>query len=285
MRAVAAAGAAIALAAASGCGGQAASGGGGVVAFEPFAAETLVALGVEPAAVPRLGDPPPALRGLPTISVDHSAGPDMERLVSLAPDRVLSSPRWSSFHEAIQDQGIEVHSFDPRSIDELSRQTLLLGGLVGRRERARRLVVRYRSAVRQARERAPTAKPDVLLLFGTVQGTLAFLPGTYAADLVRAVGGRVASDRLRESGEFAGFAPISLEEVVRRDPDVIIAMTHGAEGADSTIAERLAAQPAWRDLEAVQAGRVHVTDADLFVASPGPRLPGALRELHRLVHR
>jgi len=269
-----------------GCGGSAAGPGEGgrVVALDPFAAETLVALGVTPAAVPRLSPAPPALAGVPTIAVSHSAGPDIERLAALDPDLVISSPTFAAFNPQIEQLGIDVRSFEVRSLAELSAATVRLGAAVGRETQARRLAERYRRQAARAARGLPDRGPEVLLLFGTVEGTLAFLPDTYAADLVRTLGGRVISEGLRESSRFAGFATLTMEEVVRRDPGVIVAVTHGADGQSRSVAARLAANPAWRDLRAVRDGRVQVADAELFLTSPGPRVGEALRELRALMY-
>jgi len=276
--------AALALAA-GGCGGSAgAEGGGGIVAFEPFGAETLVALGERPAAVPKLGSPAPSLRGLRTLAIDHSAGPDIEGLAALEPDLVISSPTWSNFHPAVERLGAKVRSYEIRSLADLRTATLDLGAAVGRRAEARRLARRYARAARRARRGVPGTSPRVLLVFGTIEGALAFLPSTYAADLVRWLGGRVVTAGLPESRRFRGFAPIQMEELVRRDPEVVIAVTHGARGSRDDAAARLRGNPAWSRLRAVRAGRVHVTDADLLLTSPGPRVGEALRRLRALVY-
>lgn len=268
-----------------GCGGSSASTErGGVVAFDPFAAETLVALGERPAAVPKLSSPPQSIAGLPTIALSHSAGPDVERLAALEPELVVSSPTWAAFHPKIEELGVEVRSFEVRSLAELRRATTELGAALGRERRARRLAARYRRDAKRIARGLPGTRPDVLLIFGTVEGALAFLPDTYAADLVRRLGGSVVSDGPRESQRFEGFAPLTMEEVVRRDPDVIVAVTHGAAGSDGDVAKRLADSPAWRGLRAVRDGRVHVANAELFLSAPGPRVDDALRELRRLMY-
>lgn len=274
----------LAAAALAGCGAEAAADRDGVVAFDPFGAETLVALGERPEAVPQLASPPESLDGLPTIALDHSAGPDVERLAQLAPELVVSSPTWAAFHPAVERLGAEVRSVDVRSLDGLRRATLDLGAAVGREREARELAAGYRRAARRARRGVPGTRPEVLLVFGTIEGALAFLPDTYAADLVRRLGGTVASRGLPESRRFEGFAPLSMEEVVRRDPDVIVAVTHGAAGSSDQAAARLREQPAWRDLTAVRSGRVHVTGAELLLTSPGPRVGEALRRLRRFMY-
>jgi len=256
-----------------------------VVAFDPFAAETLVALGERPRAVPELSAPAPSLRGIPTLTVDHSAGPDMERLASFEPDLVASSSTWSAFHPAVEALGARVLSFDIRSVRDLRQATVALGAALDRERRARRLAARYRRTVAAARRGLPRSGPEVLLIFGTIEGALAFLPRTYAADLVRALGGRVVTDGLPESERFEGFAPVSMEEVVRRDPDVIVAVTHGGTGTGREAAARLRQSPAWAGLRAVREGRVHVTDAELLLTSPGPRIGKALRRLRQFMYR
>src|SRR5690606_21042169 len=72
-------------------------------------------------------------------------------------------------------------------------------------------------------------------------------PGTFVDELITAAGGRNAFDDAR-----ALWPEVSLEEVVRRQPDVVVVATGGA---DARTLARFETAPGWRDLRAVRAGR------------------------------
>ena len=92
--------------------------------------------------------------------------------------------------------------------------------------------------------------------------------GNWVPELVERAGGR---DVFGTAGEQAPW--IEWEALVRADPDAIVFMPCGF-GLERTRAEAraLAERPGWDALEAVQAGRVFVTDASSYFNRPGPRL-------------
>ena len=94
--------------------------------------------------------------------------------------------------------------------------------------------------------------------------------GSFLTELVEIAGGRnVYGDDPRPSLD------VTIEDVVRRDPDVVLA---GPESA-----ARMRAAPAWRALRAVREGRVLIVDTTL-VGRPGVRLGEAAVSLARLLH-
>jgi iron complex transport system substrate-binding protein len=94
--------------------------------------------------------------------------------------------------------------------------------------------------------------------------------GSFLTDLVEIAGGRnIYGDDPRPSLD------VTIEDVVRRDPDVVVS------GPESSV--RMRAQPAWRALRAVREGRVLVYDT-MLVGRPGVRLGEAAVSLARLLH-
>jgi iron complex transport system substrate-binding protein len=68
---------------------------------------------------------------------------------------------------------------------------------------------------------------------------------------------------------------VSMEDVVRRDPDVVLTSGEGRP--------KILADPAWRGLRAVRSGRVLAVDT-LLVGRPGPRMGQAAATIARLLH-
>ncbi|HWV58016.1 MAG TPA: hypothetical protein VNZ57_11255, partial [Longimicrobiales bacterium] len=73
---------------------------------------------------------------------------------------------------------------------------------------------------------------------------------------------------------------VSVEAIVRRDPEVVVVAQGEVAGA---AIERLSTLPGWRDLAAVRNGRVHEVNPDVF-NRPGPGLAVAARKLATLLH-
>ena len=73
---------------------------------------------------------------------------------------------------------------------------------------------------------------------------------------------------------------VGYESIVRRNPSILI--WPRGEASDLTL-DVVREMPGWRDLEAVQAGRVVFVDSDLF-NRPGPELGDAAEALARALH-
>jgi iron complex transport system substrate-binding protein len=115
----------------------------------------------------------------------------------------------------------------------------------------------------------------VLYLIG-VEPMVTVGPGTFIHELVELAGGRNGFADLTQR-----WPQVALEEVVRRDADVIVI---GSEEASRLgAAQLLASRPGWRDLSAVRAGRVYSVDASVF-NRPGPSAGPAATMLARLLH-
>ena len=97
---------------------------------------------------------------------------------------------------------------------------------------------------------------------------------SFVADVVRRAGGISISDDL--SGEWPRM---SLEEALRRDPDVIL-FPHAESFAPS--AEDLETLPGWKDFRAVKNHRLYfVSDS---IIRPSPRLVDALEQVAGFLH-
>ncbi|UCF20863.1 MAG: ABC transporter substrate-binding protein, partial [Gemmatimonadota bacterium] len=99
--------------------------------------------------------------------------------------------------------------------------------------------------------------------------------GTYIDELIRIAGGR------NVFADAPGLWPqVSMEEVVRRQPDIVLI----SQTEDDLIdIESLGKAVGWRELRAVRDGRAIQVDADLY-NRPGPRVGEAARRLADLLH-
>lgn len=192
------------------------------------------------------GGRPPALRALP--SVGRYGQLDMERLLSLRPDLLLLWP--GSVPPAQRDQlkrlGIPVFSAEPHSIEQLIGQIEEIAEHVGRADQGRRYARALRARLETLRQQYRRDRP--LQVFYQVWDRPLYTLG----------GQQVISDALAVCGArniFADLNPaapqVSVESVIARDPDIILA-------AD---AQQLASWKAWPTLRAVaQDGLLVVPD-------------------------
>ena len=97
--------------------------------------------------------------------------------------------------------------------------------------------------------------------------------------MIELAGGRDVFAELREC-RAAAQRVVDPDEVVRRDPEIILASWCGKPLA----VDALTARPGWDRIAAVRAGRMFELDgADVLV--PGPSLLRGLRAMHEIVQQ
>jgi iron complex transport system substrate-binding protein len=233
-----------------------------IAALTPFTANTLAELGVRPVAVGQtLGGHDridPRLKGVPTLALSHPNGPNAEQLALRNPQLVLSAPIWRKGEAAMKRLGMQVAYSDPRSVGGLMGETRRIGGLVGRRAAADRVAARQAAEIAAA-QRGIRRHPTVLVIMGVGRTSYAMLANSWGGDVVRRAGGRLLTGGLTASG---GYARISDEAVVARDPDVIIAVPHGAPADMPKLAKYLSNKAGWRTTKAAKRHRVFVASGN-----------------------
>jgi iron complex transport system substrate-binding protein len=107
------------------------------------------------------------------------------------------------------------------------------------------------------------------------------LNGSFIDDLVRIAGGVNVTADVPQSGQVPGFAVVSMETLATTDPEAILVIVPGVTGGPPIGAMVAGALPT---LAAVQAGRVHEIDLEVYLQAPGPRAVEGLRPLAELLH-
>jgi iron complex transport system substrate-binding protein len=248
-----------------------------IAALTPFTANTLAAVGIRPVAIGQtLGGHDrldPRLKSVPTLALSHPNGPNAEQLAVRNPQLVLSAPIWRKGEEAIKRLGMKVAYSDPRNVADVFTQTRRIGALVGKRAAAERLAVRQAAEVVVA-QRGIRRHPSVLLIMGVGRTSYAMLANSWGGDLVRQAGGRLLTGGLTASG---GYARISDEAVVARNPDIIIAVPHGAAADIPKLAKYLSNKAGWRQTTAAKRHKVFVATGNSLLQAytdPGATIRG-----------
>jgi iron complex transport system substrate-binding protein len=186
----------------------------------------------------------------------------VEKIISLRPDLVLATGLTPEAQlEKLRSLGLRVvRMTQPASFQEICKQFLELGRLLGLEQRAIQVVEQARHSVAAVQQRtAGLERPGVFLqvgarpLFGSVRSS-------FTHDFIRLAGGRnILADQQ--------VGTTSYEKVLARDPDVILIAIMGTESG--TGAGERKKWLSFAPLSAVKNNRVHVIDPDL-VCSPSP---------------
>ena len=238
-----------------------------IVALTPFSANILIKLGVKPVAI---GEGQggvkldPRLRNVPTLTLSHAAnGPNLEQLADADPDIVFSERTWSAGFEAIRGLGMRIVTADPYRVSSVPRKIRAVGKVVDKKAKAGKYAKRVQKQIRRSTADVTTS-PRVLMILGVGETPYAFLSNSWGGDLISQAGGSLLTDELTNDGGDdllvqGGYAQISDEQIIRLNPDVIIAVPHGrAEDLDA-IAENLRNDEAFEVTNAAVNNRIYVT--------------------------
>lgn len=246
-----------------------------VVSLLPAGTETLFALGAGDVVVGRTRyDVDPHLTHLP--SVGGGLDPSLEALVALQPDLVLAfeTASESRIRHRIEQLGIPVFAIKTEDTTDVYRNIERLGTLVGRDSAAAAL----RDTIRTELRRVATAAEQLgwrptAIYVASIEPAILAGGRTYLGELIGVAGGEAL-----DFGEPEGprWPQVSLEALVRAQPDVVI-LPVGADPTSSVA--RLRREPGWRELHAVQQGRIAVVPTDLM-SRPGP----GISEIAALLH-
>jgi iron complex transport system substrate-binding protein len=247
-----------------------------VIALVPSITETVLALGAADRLAGRTDfDTEPALARLP--SVGGGLDPSVEKIVALRPDLVLG---WETSGRAeLRDRltalGIPVFSVKTEDTADVFRSIRNVGRLVGRGRAADSLSAALRAqidSVRTSVEGKP--RPSVFYMVWNDPPMTAG-PATFVSEMIGVAGGRnVFAD------QRALWPNVSLEEIVRRQPDFVV-IPAGENGMEKLDALRRA--PGWRELRALQQGRGVLVPAEVM-NQPGPRIGQAARAMRDAIH-
>ncbi len=201
----------------------------------------------------------------------------VDRILALEPDLVLAfSDLQKDVVAELIGRGVAVLCTNPRSFEDVLRTVLLVGGALGCEAGARALVADMQDEVRQVREYS-SVWPDRPRVYFEEWPDPLITGIRWVSELIELAGGDDIFAELRDRGA-ARERVVSAQEVVRRDPQIILASWCGRPVDRAAIAAR----PGWDRISAVRTGQIHALDgADVLV--PGPSLLVGLRRIHEIV--
>lgn len=223
---------------------------------------------------------PPSVASLPRVGGWQNAS--LEEVAGLAPDLVVMAEVQAPFVEGhLQALGIPTLVVPSQSLQDVFTAIDAVGRGVGKQEQALRLQEEVRAVLdRVAGRTRSLPKPSVLCVVdrvpGTLRGLYAATRGSYLSRLIEIAGGRP----IAPPATF-NYGRIGKEAVVTLDPEVVIDMVQGAQGA-------LAEEPVgiWSELKqirAVRRGRVHPV-RDMFVLHASQFVAQTAELFSQLIH-
>ena len=247
-----------------------------IISLAPSVTEILFAVGLdsEVVGVTTFCDYPARAKLKPKIG---SSTPNLEAIMGLKPDLVVGNHNFIRPDALAKLEQLQVPVFllSPNSVDDILAHISTVGRIVGHEKEARGVVHELRDRLSDLRRRMGSVKRVRVFYVVNSEPLISVGSGSFIHQMLELAGGENIVGRTTTA-----YPKVSLEEVLRRDPEVLLFPVGTSEGIPE------AEQQQWRkwtSLSAVSQNRLYQVKGE-FVNRPGPRVIEGIEILAQLFH-
>ena len=247
-----------------------------IVSLAPSVTEILFAIGAgdRVVGVTSFCNFPPEALAKPKVG---GAFPNLEVVLSLKPTLVLAPRDFirPDMVAKLDQLKIPLFILESNSIEDVLRHIQTVGRMLGRTERSDAVAGDLRRRVTEVKTRtAGATRPRVFYVLNS-DPLMTAGPGSFIHQLIELAGGTNVA-----AGAPVPYPRLSLEEVIRQDPQVILFPVGDEEGIPDQEQQRWLR---WPTLSAVKQNRF-VRIPSVLLDRPGPRVVDGLERLARQLH-
>ena len=217
-----------------------------------------------------------AVADVPEIGIIHS--PNIEKILSLKPDLVIgvNVPFHNQLRETMKQNHIPLYINSLDNYEDTLKTMKFFGELTGNTAKAQeetdRIVKQCRDAVAMTEGKTG---PRTLILFSNPDSNSMASSETFSGDLLQRLHGvNIAELDTSLTGQFI---PLSLEYVVKQDPEVVFIISMGNTPENlARFKEQMQTNEAWSQTSAVKNGRIYDLPMELFTVNPGSNIGEAM---------
>lgn len=249
-----------------------------IVALTPSDCEILCALGCEDALV-GIGaycDYPESILSLPVVN--SGAETNIEEIIALKPQVVLMSDMAQTEEQvqALSDAGVQVVVSDANDIEGVYTAIRMIGALMAKNDEAEALIADMQATFDDIAAQSEDSGKTVYFEVSPLEwGLWTAGKGTFMDELATICG------LTNAFADVDGWAEISEEQIIERDPDYIVTITM-YYGEGPTPVEEIMGRTGWEGLKAITGENVLNADSN-EISRPGPRLKDAAIQLFNFI--
>jgi ABC-type Fe3+-hydroxamate transport system substrate-binding protein len=242
-------------------------------------------------------EPQPDVRSKPTIG--GTKNPNLQAMLRLAPDLVVANVEENRKVdvEALQARGVAVFVCFPQTVADALMTLRALARVTAAEEQAHPILTRIAETFRETKALTAGRRPVRVFcpiwkdpwmtinretfihdMLATCGGENVFAERQRRFPLAADLGQLSASDDVRAEGRDRRYPRVTLEEMAGLKPEVIVLPDEPYRFAEADVSELRA----FRDVPAVQAGRIHLVDGKT-ICWYWSRLDESLRTLRHLL--
>jgi iron complex transport system substrate-binding protein len=257
-----------------------------IVSTAPSITEMLYALGLgdRVVGVTNYCHYPPEARLKPKIG-DYTS-PNLEAIAALRPDLVILQTNPVRLADRLHALKLTTLEINQEDIAALYNSIRVVGAATGTEAQAEKLIGGIRGKLAQVRaQAAPLPRTRAMFVIGRtpnrLDGLVVVGKATYLNEIIATAGGE---NVFRDAP--SPYPSVSLEEVLARNPQVIVDMGDMADTVNVTAAHQREVVDLWQrmnSLAAVKQHRVFAVASDIYVV-PGPRIVNAAEAFLQMLH-
>lgn len=204
-------------------------------------------------------------------------GPSIELIKKAQPDVVLAGGYLQDdLIAALEGLNVPVISTEAADIDSVYDSIAMISKVVGEEAKAEEIINNMQKSIDDIKARVSGKdRPNVFYLVWK-EPIYTSGQGTFINEFIDIAGGK------NIAGDLEGWAQYSPEELVKQNPDILIAALHSTD--EGMRKEDFLQDDFFQKLDCVKNGNVHIMSDDNIVSRPGPRIVDAIYEMAKVLH-
>jgi cobalamin transport system substrate-binding protein len=245
-----------------------------IASLSPGATEILYAVGAGPqiVATDLQSDYPAEAENTTRLDAYQ---PNLEAIAAVEADLIVIGTNQDDIVQALDGLGETVLFRDmPETIDGVIEQVRLLASATGHAEEGERLAQEMEQRIDAVTGKLTDVEEGPRIYHELDNTFFTVAPDSFVGDFYNLLKARNIAE-----GAATAYPQFSQEEILERDPEVIILAD--ADAGES--AQTVKARPGWDAISAVKNDRIYVIDPDI-ISRPSPRVVDGLEQLARVLY-
>ncbi|WP_317368089.1 ABC transporter substrate-binding protein [uncultured Tyzzerella sp.] len=227
---------------------------------------------------------------LDVAEIGSSFSPDFEKVLSVGTELLIGDTMFKDkIEKTAQEYGIETFYVDTSTYEEFLSSIDMLGKKIGKEKEATEIIEKFKKPLNDMTDINKDIK--VAIIMGSSESNMLATENTYIGSLVKALGVKNIATEVINNGDNPlqvdpnGYINLNLEQLLKNEPDIILAFGHGNMDSTKKAFEQLFNEnPALKSLTAVKNNKVYYLDSAIFGTSANNVVDKALIELGEILN-
>ncbi|MBZ2174539.1 ABC transporter substrate-binding protein [Schnuerera sp. xch1] len=244
-----------------------------IVSLSPSTTELIYALGAgdKIVGVTDYDNYPPEVEDVPKVG--GYVGPNVEMITAQNPDIIFVSPLSGKDEmESLENMNIPVVMLESTNIDQIYKSIKIISRITNTKQKGEEVAKEMQDKIKQINDTVqdlPTAKVFYLV---SLNGNWTAGKGTFIDEIINLAGGENIAE------DVDGWSKYSMEELVNKNPDVIITAAHAGD------VKSLKTIEGYKDTKAVKNDNVFILSNDDLISRASNRIIFGLEEIAKFLH-